>query len=91
MSTEHGNVIGSVSVSAWRIDALQRFKIELGDGLKFIAEACDEQVFREVVEPLPVIGLQRQEDFHRVAPALWFRSAVLGSPVTDRWHLRRSR
>ena len=55
-------------MSAWRIDALQRFKIELGDGLKFFAEACDEQVFREVVEPLPVIGLQRQEDFHRIAP-----------------------
>ena len=52
----------------------------------FFAETCDEQVFREVVEPLPVVGLQRQEDFHRVAPALWFRAAVQVSPVTGRRH-----
>ncbi len=52
-------------VPAWWIDVLQWLEIELCDGLEFFTESCDEQVFRELVEPLLVIGIQRQEGFQR--------------------------
>jgi hypothetical protein len=45
------------AVAARRVDCLQLFEIELGDGLQLVGQSRSFEVFRQVVEPAAVFVL----------------------------------
>src|SRR6516225_2655306 len=59
------------TVAARRVDRLKLLEIEVGDRLEFVGQSRSFEVVRQVVEPGPVLVLQRDQRRHRCCPTPW--------------------
>src|ERR1039458_7117415 len=75
---------GSVaSVSAWRLDVSEVCEVEIDDGLQGFAGGGLAEGVRQGVGRGNVVGLERDELGHRVAPTLRAGSTIRGLPMAD--------
>jgi len=75
---------GSVaSVSAWWLDVSEVCQVEIDDGLQGLAGGGLAEGVWQGVGPGNVVGLERDELGHRVAPTLRAGSTIRGLPIAD--------
>jgi hypothetical protein len=79
-----GSSGGSVAaVTAGWGDGGERFEIEVGDGLEGLGGGTVAEGFGERLEPGDVVGLQGEEFFDGISPALRAGAAIGGTTISD--------